>query len=111
MMTAASPFEQWSMPAAMATWLPKLRGKRIAVTRASRPRSVWQHLERSVGAAVVHEHELPVVLPEIAHDPGDVLVKAREVVLLVVDGDDDRDQRFRHRQRVTSRMTVSMTRA
>ena len=28
------------MPAAMATWLPKLRGKRIAVTRLSTSRSV-----------------------------------------------------------------------
>ena len=92
MITAASP-RQWSMPAAIATWLPKLRGKRIARTRGSDAPQPFEHRERSVAAAVVDEDELPVVVAERAHDVVHRVVERAEVVVLVEHRHDDGDER------------------
>ena len=69
-----------------------------------------QHLERPVAAAVVDEHELPVVVGHRRDDGGDRVVERAQVVVLVEDRHDDRDERPGHLQRVTISATASMTR-
>ena len=69
-----------------------------------------QHLEGAVAAAVVDEHELPVVIDgQRAHDGGDRFVKRTEVLALIEHGHDDGDERPAGGQWVTISRTASMT--
>ena len=58
----------------------------IRTRGVSRPEA-RQRLERAVGAAVVDEYDL-VGLPQAGTDPAELVVKLREALLLVEDGDD-----------------------
>src|SRR4029453_10348258 len=71
-----------------------------------------QHLERPIAAAVVDEHELPVVFDgQRAHDGGNRFVKRTEVLALVEHGHDDGDERPAGGQWVTISRTATMTRS
>ena len=69
-----------------------------------------QHVERPVPAAVVDEHEFPVIVGQRAHDVGHRFMKPPEVVALVEDRHDNRDERSCHVERVRNPTTASMMR-
>ena len=79
----------WSKPAAIAAVWPKLRRSLISLNLSSASASRGEPLIGVVAASVVHDDDLvaPSQLPERCRER---LVERRDVVLLVVHGDDYR---------------------